>query len=103
METIMAVIPSIICAICTALMGYVTSRLKLITSHVKANNAATLAMLRDRIAQACRQYQERGSISAYEAYTLQEMYEQYKALGGNGYITAQFERTISLPQEEERD
>ena len=59
---------------------------------------ALQALLRDRILQAGRYYQERGYASDAEKLSLQKMYEVYsKGLGGNDVASASFHASIALP------
>lgn len=74
---------------------------KLSTLHdiSEANNQATFVMLQDRILQSCKHWQQHEYIPAHDAEMLQRLFEQYKAMGGNGYVAKQVEITLELPQE----
>lgn len=67
--------------------------------HVKyvSSELALRALLRDKIITVYNKYSERGSIPIYELESLDDMFKQYKNLGGNGIITELVERIENLP------
>ena len=67
----------------------------------KAVGNALCAFCRDRILQGYINYKQRGGITAPELETINKLYNAYHALGGNGTITAVFEKIIHLPIKED--
>lgn len=59
------------------------------------------ALLRDRIIRAYNHYMEKGYCPIYAMENIQEMYQQYHALGGNGAITGLIEKIREMPTEKE--
>ncbi|MFQ9892423.1 MAG: hypothetical protein ACLRWH_04500 [Emergencia sp.] len=73
---------------------------KKLSSRAKKQDAVGLgvqALLRDRIIQAYNHYTEKGYCPIYGLENVEEMYNQYHALGGNGTITELVERVKELP------
>lgn len=59
-------------------------------------NKAVCALLRDRILFLCEKYIEKGTITHKQFESLMSLYENYKALGGNGFIDEEVEMVTSL-------
>ena len=66
-----------------------------------AMNEASLALLHDRLYQACRFYLTRASIDVEGLKNIEYLYEAYHTLGGNGTGTELYERVKKLPIKEE--
>ena len=49
-------------------------------------NTAVCSLLRDRIQHCCEAYIDKGSVSHRQYETLFDLFKNYKALGGNGYV-----------------
>ena len=71
----------------------VVKLLKRITGPSQAVRAA----LRYSITSACEQYQKEGGVSYQELQNLLDMYEQYRALSGNGFVVELVEAVKKLP------
>lgn len=67
----------------------------------EALQASLLALTRDRILQGYRYYRREGGISTQDLETMAKLYAAYHALGGNGTITAVYNKIASLPLKEE--
>lgn len=63
----------------------------------KAIKAGLLAILHDRIYQACQRYLEQGWIDTSGLRNIECLYRNYHALGGNGTGTELYTRAKSLP------
>lgn len=61
-------------------------------------NKAVCALLRDRILFLCEKYIEKGIITHKQFESLMMLYENYKALGGNGFIDEEVEMVTDLPR-----
>jgi len=81
-------------AICGLWKGYETL-------HKKncATQSGVQALLRAQIIQVYNKYIERGYLPIYERENIDELCNQYKALGGNGVITGLMEKLYELPTE----
>lgn len=55
------------------------------------------ALLRDRITQAHDEYVQRGFCPAHARDNIDNMYEAYHSLGGNGTVTAMMDELRRLP------
>ena len=61
-----------------------------------------MALLHDRIYQACSYFLKRGWCSMEDRSNLEYLYKPYKALGGNGTGESLYQRCLALPFEEEK-
>ena len=73
---------------------------KAIMEREKATNEALRALCRDRILQGYRYYKAHGGISTFDLETMTKLYEAYHGLGGNGTITAVYDKITALPIKE---
>ena len=62
-----------------------------------------LAILHDRLYQACRFYLKRGYCTIDDRDNLEYMFRPYKALGGNGTGEELYNRCLALPYGPERE
>ena len=60
----------------------------------------TQALLRAQIIHIYNKYIEKGYVPIYERENVNELYEQYKNLGGNGTIKTLMQKLDDLPTEE---
>ena len=58
-----------------------------------------LALLHDRLYQACQFYLKRGFCTLEDRDNLEYMFKPYKALGGNGTGEELYNRCLALPYE----
>lgn len=56
-----------------------------------------VALLRDRFYQGYKQYVQQGYYPIRDREIMQDIYDQYHALGGNGVITHLMEELENLP------
>ena len=66
----------------------------------KATNQALRALCRDRILQGYRYYKAHGGVSTFDLETMTKLYDAYHGLGGNGTITAIYDKICALPIKE---
>ena len=68
------------------------------TEQIKARsiNAAVLALLHDRLYQACQFYISRGYCTVGDRDNLEYMFKPYKALGGNGTGEELYNRCLAM-------
>ena len=76
-------------------------RIKQQKEEAEALRAALLALTRDRILQGYRYYRREGGISTQDMETMSKLYAAYHALGGNGTITAVYNKITGMPIKEE--
>lgn len=96
----------IIYLITTALgiaLGFVTSKLKKNKEkdekEKKKEEAIELgvqALLRNEIIRRYREFESKGEISILDKENLEEMFEQYKNLGGNGTVKKMMDELLNL-------
>lgn len=63
----------------------------------RAIRLAMVALLRDRFYQGYKRYVHQGFFPIQEREIMQDIYDQYHALGGNGIITHLMEELADLP------
>ena len=115
METHIQIALSIFSAIATGIIGYLFHKLKAredarleaeqqratdIANREQAVNNALRALCRDRILQGYRYYRQQGSVSTAELESMTKLYDAYHSLGGNGTISAVYDKICDLPLKE---
>ena len=70
---------------------------------LEAMKAADLALLHDRIYQACKYHISVGYIDVESLKNIECLYKAYHNLGGNGTGTQLYDRVMALPLEERED
>ena len=60
--------------------------------------SAICALLRDRILHLCVKYIDIGEVEHRQWASLYSLYENYKALGGNGFIDDEVDNVSKLPR-----
>ena len=68
-------------------------------ARTNAINAGVLALLHDRLYQACTFYLKRKYCTLEDRDNLEYMFRPYKALGGNGTGEDLYNRCLALPYE----
>ena len=79
-------------AICAGILTYEEK----IRKDNKALKAGLLAIIRSQIVNKCENYQTHGFLPEYARYCLEDLYKQYKALGGNHGIEILVNNTYDL-------
>lgn len=75
-------------------------RVKEIITREQAMNDALRALCRDRILQGYRYYKRQGGVSTADLETMTKLYNAYHGLGGNGTISAVYDKICALPIKE---
>lgn len=87
--------------IISALLGFgyrqITKRQKEENEKSAALHDGVLALLHDRLYQACRYHLGRGYCGLDDRDNLEYMFRPYKALGGNGTGEELYNRCLALP------
>ena len=90
-------------AVAGAIMGlvgltvWVVKTLHKIANPLREIKSASLSSLRYSIVRAHREYKQNGKISSMALECVCDMYEQYKALGGNGFIETLLNELLHMP------
>lgn len=99
-------------AVVTSVVGYIFHKIKQrderrdaleaerdknILEREQAINQSLRALCRDRILQGYRYYKHHGYITTADLETMTKLYDAYHALGGNGTITAVYDKICQLP------
>ena len=83
--------------------GHLLQRQKEVDTKQKAIGGGVMALLRDRIIQACNHYRLRGYCPLYGLENIEALYKEYKALGGNGAVATLVEEMHRLPRIEKEE
>lgn len=78
---------------CGGILGFVTKLYK----DNKAVKSAILSLVRSQIVGKVEKYEEMGYLPEYARYCLEDLFKQYKALGGNHGIEKLVEKSFDLP------
>ena len=81
----------------TGVLGYLTAKIKEYKNNDNVQSEALKCLLRSSITSKYYVYSELKTIPLYEKENLNYMYEQYKAMGGNSYISNIMVEINSLP------
>lgn len=87
----------LICAALGIAYKRLSAKVKAQHEEDKAIKDGLLALLHDRLYQACTCYLTRGHIDVEALKNIEYMYSAYHALGGNGTGTALYEKVKALP------
>lgn len=79
--------------ILTAVLSWIIKQLK----DTKALKSGLLAIIRSQIVSKCEKYQKEGCLPEYARYCLEDLFKQYKILGGNHGIEKLVDKTFELP------
>lgn len=75
---------------------FLINRVKKDKKKDKAIETGVQALLRNEIIRRYREFESKGEISILDKENLEEMFEQYKNLGGNGTVKKMMEDLLSL-------
>ena len=78
-------------------MEVLKAEIKELNAQIKLITYGGMALLRDRIVQACRTFLERGSITLDARNNISEMYKWYAELGGNSTGEYYYKKMMELP------
>ena len=108
LQILLAVVP----AVATGVIGYLFHKIKRrdeireandklraksLLEREQAANQALRALCRDRIIQGYRYYKHHDGVSTADLETMTKLYDAYHGLGGNGTISAVYEKICELP------
>lgn len=92
-EILMTIFKWLIPVVLTGISGIVVK----IYKDNKAVKLALLSIIRSQIVSKCESYQSKGYLPEYARYCLEDLFVQYKALGGNHGIEVLVNNTFELP------
>lgn len=87
----------------TAAMAFLLKRVYAWKNEQELVKQGVLAILHDRLYQACQFYLKRGYCTLEDRDNLDYMFRPYKALGGNGTGEELYNRCLALPYEPESE
>lgn len=90
-------------ALITAILGWLAKKIHIWKQEQELVKQGVLAILHDRLYQACQFYLQRGYCTLADRDNLEYMFRPYKALGGNGTGEDLYDRCLALPYEIERE
>lgn len=86
-----------ICAVLTGVFAFVGKKYHNMQKKQCATELGVQALLRAQIIHLYNKYIEIGSVPIYERENIDQLYQQYHNLGGNGVIHDLIERLNELP------
>ena len=92
-EVVVAVIAATLPTLAASLLG--TFRI------FRAIQKSQLALLKSSVAKDCRDYIQRGLVTGEELSMIEELFEHYTMLKGNGYIRTLVDKVRALPIRED--
>ena len=96
-EIILKFIGTSVGFITTGFLGYLVAKLKDYKKRDISQEEALKCLLRSNITSKYYVYNELKEIPLYEKENINYMYEQYKSMGGNSYISGLVEEINKLP------
>ena len=96
-EIILKFIGTSVGFITTGVLGYLVAKLKDYKKRDTNQEEALKCLLRSNITSKYYVYNELKEIPLYEKENINYMYEQYKSMGGNSYISGLVEEINKLP------
>ena len=95
-DVIKIIISYIIPTILGGILGLIFTKLKKNKKKDLAIELGVQALLRNEIIRRYREFESKGEISILDKENLEEMFEQYKNLGGNGTVTKMMHDLLNL-------
>lgn len=87
--------------ICAGVASYVIKELHDNKENNRAMKESMLALTRSQIVSKCETYLKRGYLPEYARYCLEELFKNYKALGGNHGVETLVNKCFDLPLSKE--
>ena len=82
---------------CAGGFALISKQLKENRKSNDAMKASMLSLIRSQIVGKCESYMKQGYLTEYARYCLEELFKQYKALGGNHGIEVLVNKCYELP------
>lgn len=77
--------------------------MKKMINDMKAMKLSQLSLIRSQIVSKCESYMKKGFLPEYARYCLEDLFKQYKTLGGNHGIEKLVDKTFELPSANEKE
>ena len=81
----------------TGIIGYVMKELKDNRNSNKAMKQGMVLLMRSQIVGKCEKYQDLGYLPDYARSCLEDLFKEYKTLGGNHGVEKLVDKTYELP------
>ena len=78
-------------------IGFLSSKLKKDKAKEKAIEKGVLALLKNELVKEYREYKDKGELSILDKENIENMFIQYKNLGGNGTVKHLIDELMELP------
>lgn len=95
-EMLESVITYIITTLIGVAIGFLGTKFKKNKKKDLAIEQGVQALLRNEIIRRYREFESKGEISILDKENLEEMFEQYKNLGGNGTVKKMMDELLNL-------
>lgn len=89
--------------ICAGVASYVIKELHDNKENNRAMKESMLALTRSQIVSKCENYLKKGYLPEYARYCLEELFKNYKALGGNHGVETLVNKCFDLPLGKEKE
>lgn len=77
--------------------------MKKMINDMKAMKLSQLSLIRSQLVGKCESYIKKGFLPEYARYCLEDLFKQYKTLGGNHGIEKLVDKTFELPSANEKE
>ena len=96
MNILQMILSYLIPTILGAILGFIATNFKKNKKKDLAIEQGVQALLRNEIIRRYREFESKGEISILDKENLEEMFEQYKNLGGNGTVKKMMDELLNL-------
>ena len=96
MDILEIIISYLIPTILGGIVGFITTKLKKNKQKDQAIETGVQALLRNEIIRRYREFETKGEIPILDKENLEEMFVQYKNLGGNGTVKKMMDELLNL-------
>lgn len=97
MEIVKIILGWAIPLILSTVTGFIIKELKENKKNNIAMKAGMLSLIRSQIVGKCDKYMKEGELPEYARYCLEDLFKQYKSLGGNHGVEILVEQCFELP------
>lgn len=77
--------------------------MKKMINDMKAMKLSQLSLIRSQLVGKCESYMKKGFLPEYARYCLEDLFKQYKTLGGNHGIEKLVDKAFELPSANEKE
>ena len=96
MNILQMILSYLIPTILGVILGFISTNFKKNKKKDLAIEQGVQALLRNEIIRRYREFESKGEISILDKENLEEMFEQYKNLGGNGTVKKMMDELLNL-------